>query len=103
MPVRRATVEVWCSRSGCDGVEYVDRLVGHLQDVDVPAWIDKAGIDYGTRWTQVIRDAVDTCSAFVIVTTPAAEESEWVEREIQRAEKKAKQAQLMRYEDHSRS
>ncbi len=69
---------------------YVDELVGHLRKAGLSCWTDKAGIDYGTRWTQVIRDAIDRCSVFVIVMTPAAEDSVWVEREIQRAEKKGK-------------
>jgi hypothetical protein len=46
-------------------------------------------IDDGCRWPTVIRDKVDFCAALVVMT-PAAEESEWVGREIHRAESKGK-------------
>jgi hypothetical protein len=66
--------------------DYVDRLFAHLERAGLNPWIDRSGIDYGTRWKQVVRDAVDGCSAFVVVMTPDAEDSEWVDRELQRAQ-----------------
>jgi serine/threonine-protein kinase len=69
---------------------YVDHLVSHLETSGVKTWIDRESIDYGTRWARLIRDAIDQCSAFVIVMTPESEDSEWVEREIQRADSEGK-------------
>ena len=69
--------------------EYVDQLVARLGDAGLTTWIDKT-IDYGDRWLQVIKDQVDSCVALVVVMTPAAEDSTWVEREIHRAEMKGK-------------
>jgi hypothetical protein len=66
--------------------DYVDRLFAHLERAGLNPWIDRSGIDYGTRWKHVVRDAVDGCSAFVVVMTPDAEDSEWVDRELQRAQ-----------------
>jgi hypothetical protein len=69
-----------------DDQEYVDQLFSHLERAGLEPWIDRAGIDYGTRWAHVVSDAVDTCTAFIVVMTPEAEESEWVERELVRAQ-----------------
>jgi hypothetical protein len=69
--------------------DYVDRLVAHLRGEGLDVWID-TNIDYGSTWPSVIRDAVDSCDAFVVVMTPEAERSEWVANEIQRAKVQSK-------------
>ena len=69
--------------------DYVTALVGHLDDVGVPVWID-ANTHYGDTWPAVIRDRVDRCAALVVVVTPRSEQSEWVRREIIRAQQQAK-------------
>jgi hypothetical protein len=66
--------------------KYVNQLVSHLRMYGLVCWIDRSGIDYGSRWKTVVRDAVDSCGACVVVMTPEAEESQWVDREISRAE-----------------
>ncbi len=66
--------------------EYVDRLVDYLSGHGVPTWIDR-NTDFGARWIREIRDRVDGCVALVVVMTPTAEDSIWVEREVDRAEK----------------
>src|SRR5215470_10436356 len=40
----------------------------------------------GERWISVIRSRLDACVALVVVMSPAADESVWVEREIRWAE-----------------
>lgn len=70
--------------------EYLERLSDHLQESGLAVWTDW-GIEPGTsRWTIAIRDHIDRCIAFVVVMTPEAEESEWVGREIRRAQTKNK-------------
>jgi hypothetical protein len=66
---------------------YVAQLVAWLDKKGVPIWSD-AGIVYGSRWPAVVRDAVDGAGAVVVVMSPAAESSEWVDRELARAELK---------------
>jgi hypothetical protein len=44
----------------------------------------------GDRWDKIIRDQIDTCAAFVVIMTPDADESDWVNREINRAEQQRK-------------
>jgi hypothetical protein len=65
--------------------DYVNRLVAHLAEHGISSWIDK-GTDYGNRWVEALRDRVDRCAALIVIMSPSAEASEWVEREILRAE-----------------
>lgn len=65
---------------------YVRRLVRHLRDHGVDVWLDGDGIDYGDRWATVIAEKVDSCAVFIPVMTPESERSEWVEREVARAQ-----------------
>jgi hypothetical protein len=64
---------------------YVHHLASFLAAAEVRVWFDSEIIT-GDRWRDVIRDHIDTCAAFVVVMTPAAEASVWVNREIARAE-----------------
>src|SRR5215470_776052 len=68
---------------------YVESLAIYLTDAGVPVWFDKEIIT-GDRWERMIRNQIDTCAAFIVVMTPEAEASDWVTREIHRAETKAK-------------
>jgi hypothetical protein len=54
--VSRAYVFVSYAR---EDQKYVKRLVNHLNRLKVDTWTDD-GIDHGTRWTAVIRDASTT-------------------------------------------
>lgn len=69
-----------------DDQQYVEMLVTRLKRVGLACWIDKSGIHFGDRWEKEIQTALDACSVFVVVMTPAGEESPWVAREITRAE-----------------
>jgi uncharacterized protein len=75
---------VFISYSHDDGGAYVQRLVKYLADAGIPVWRDSELIT-GNRWTRVIQDKIDTCSACIVLMTPQADESEWVSNEIQRA------------------
>jgi hypothetical protein len=66
---------------------YVAQLIAWLADNGVAVWSD-AGIVYGSQWPAVVRDAVDQSGVVVVVMSPAAESSEWVDRELARAELK---------------
>jgi hypothetical protein len=74
------------SYSRTDSV-YVEQLVAWLAENGVPIWSD-TGIVYGSRWPAVVSDAVDRSAAVVVVMSPVAESSEWVDRELARAELK---------------
>ncbi|WP_026208456.1 toll/interleukin-1 receptor domain-containing protein [Catelliglobosispora koreensis] len=64
---------------------YVEQLAGHLHEAGVPVWYDFE-IETGESFSQRIAAAIDGCSAFVVVLTPASVSSRWVLREIARAD-----------------
>ena len=69
--------------------EYVHRLQEAIQNEGFEVWIDDR-VDYGTRWPQVIQEQLDSCSAFIVVVSETAFESEWVQNEVVRAKRKGK-------------
>jgi hypothetical protein len=74
-------------RGSDDG--YVSSLAAFLADAGVSAWFDQS-IESGQPWQRVLQEQLDTCAGVVVVMTPAAEASKWVQREIQWAEAQAK-------------
>ncbi len=61
--------------------DYAHRLANHLLEHGFDVWIDDR-IDYGENWLQVMVGAVRECAAFVVIMTPEAEASRWVELEV---------------------
>jgi WD40 repeat protein len=70
--------------------EYVEGLVTYLAEHGISAWIDRERITNGDRWTAVIERQVEACTAMVVVMSPAAKDSNWVEREVTLAEERQK-------------
>jgi hypothetical protein len=68
---------------------YVDALAAHLQSAGLRVWYDHS-IATGEGWAETIHEQIDTCAAFIVVMTPAAESSTWVAREINHAEETGK-------------
>jgi formylglycine-generating enzyme required for sulfatase activity len=60
---------------------YVHDLADDLRRHGFDVWADDR-IDYGDSWWRKIVQAIRDSAAFVVVMTPAAEDSEWVQREI---------------------
>jgi formylglycine-generating enzyme required for sulfatase activity len=60
---------------------YTRKLADSLRNRGFGVWMDDR-IDFGDRWWQTIVQAIRASAAFVVVMTPDAEKSEWVEREI---------------------
>lgn len=69
--------------------DYVRGLVRELHHERFRVWLDER-IDYGEHWPRVIEKKVDECSAFVVVMTQYSYESEWVQKELTRAESERK-------------
>jgi hypothetical protein len=76
-------------RHGGADAAYVDRLAAHLLAAGIPVWFDREIIS-GDRWHAVIQQHIDTCAAFIVVMTPDADSSQWVNREIHQAERTGK-------------
>lgn len=64
--------------------EYVERLAAQLTAAGVPVWYDRH-LGSGDRWDSDLRARVDACAALVVVMSPAAEASPWVQLEVGRA------------------
>jgi hypothetical protein len=75
------------SRQDIDFARYLRALLEHEHFY---VWMDEARIPSGSRWWKDIEKNIDTCAAFIIVMSPDAYESDWVEREILRAEQQKK-------------
>jgi Tol biopolymer transport system component len=60
--------------------EYARKLANHLIANGFDVWIDDR-IDFGSRWVRSIFEAVEACDAFIVIMTPKAYESEFVEKE----------------------
>lgn len=60
---------------------YVVTLVDHLRRFGVPVWHD-ADMQWGDRFTDEIRKRISNALGMIAIMSPAAQESDWVEREI---------------------
>ncbi len=80
--------QVFLSYSRVDR-EYVATLAGELERRGFTVWYDDR-IDLGHRWWRTIERQIEVCAAMVVVMSPEARDSEWVEREIMLAQRDKK-------------
>jgi len=71
------------ARSDSDEAE---RLVKALQSANVAGWMDHADIAAGGSISSVVRDALRQSSAVIVLLSPSALHSQWVQFEIGAAE-----------------
>ncbi len=67
-------------------IEFMRYLKALLEAQGYSVWVDEARLTPSVRWWKTIEQNVTECSAFVIVMSPTASDSDWVEREILLAE-----------------
>src|SRR5215510_2534581 len=67
-------------------VEFMRYLKALLEAEGYSVWVDEARLTPSVRWWKTIEENISECSAFVIVMSPTASDSDWVEREILMAE-----------------
>lgn len=60
---------------------YVKRLAAHLSAHQLPVWFDE-NLRWGSRFPYEIQRRIAAALGVIVVMSPAAEKSEWVEREI---------------------
>ncbi len=60
---------------------YAEQLMEQLRNQGFDVWLDDRA-DHGDAWLEVVEEALEACSAVVVVMSPAAADSDWVEREI---------------------
>lgn len=86
----RARSHVFISYARQDG-EYAHRLADRMREAGLDVWID-ARIEGGDRWWRTIVEAINACSAFVVIMSPESADSRWVEREVLLADQRNKPA-----------
>jgi hypothetical protein len=72
-----------------DDATYAAMLTRHLRGQGLDVWVDEQ-IRSGDRWDRSIKHKIDECSAFIVIMSPAAEDSRWVPEELERAISKGK-------------
>jgi hypothetical protein len=77
--------EVFISYARSDTDE-AKRLVRALQAANVSGWMDQADIAFGDSIAGKVRDALKRSSVFVVLLSPDALHSQWVQFEIGAAE-----------------
>jgi hypothetical protein len=77
--------ELFISYARSDGDE-AERLVKALRAINVAGWLDTADIAAGTGIASAVRDALKNSDAVVVLLSPRALHSEWVQFEIGAAE-----------------
>src|SRR6185369_5037498 len=68
---------------------YVDWLARFLVEAGIEVWYDHH-LERGGAFPRVIAQQIRECAALVVVMSPAAEESEWVDREVKYARDRGK-------------
>lgn len=56
-----------------------------FQEMGIPCWMAPYDIPAGSKYAFVINDALENCACLVLLLTNASQESQFVEREIERA------------------
>ncbi len=62
--------------------EYADKLADKLRAEGFDVWIDNARLRSSDNWWESIVLALNNCAAVIVIMTPEAKKSRWVQREI---------------------
>ena len=62
--------------------DYAARLAERLRASGFDVWIDNAKLRSSDNWWEAIVYALRQCGAFIIIMTPEARQSRWVQREV---------------------
>ncbi len=79
---------IFISYSHADS-HYARRLAEALNANGFRAWLDER-INYGEEWPSAVQAALDQSDAVIVLMTPRAEKSLWVQNELARALRKSK-------------
>jgi hypothetical protein len=94
--------QVFLSHSSTDA-KIVERLRAALEKEGEPCWIAGRDIGPGRDWIKEIQAALDACDAVILIWTPAAEESDYVERELALAQDRKKLVVPIQFPSTTRS
>jgi hypothetical protein len=77
---------VFLSYARDDASELVQKVRSYLEAADNQAWVDVVDIAGGTDWRDEIESGIRNADAVVLIMTPAAIASDYVQREVQFAQ-----------------
>jgi len=77
-------LEVFLSHSSKDR-HLAEQVVGILQEYNIPVFYAPTHLKGAREWLKVVGVALDRCDWFLLLLTPNAVESMWVDRELQYA------------------
>lgn len=89
---------VFISYSRADS-QFVDGLIGDLQQAGFPVWLDREAISGGAAWRGAISQAIRDCEAFLVVLSPQAVSSRNVTKELALADEHHRAIIPVRYQD----
>lgn len=69
------------SYSKLDGTQYAHELKDRVEMAGLPTWMDTKDIATGKEWREVIKNAIETSICVIVVLTPGALDSRWVNHE----------------------
>lgn len=78
-PQDKITIFISYSR---DDTEFVNRLEADLVARDYLPWVDRQRLEGGQNWATIIQQEIERCQLFILVLTPSAVASLWVQKEI---------------------
>ncbi len=81
-----ATANVFISYAREDG-QFVGHLCGALREAGYTPWLDRESIPGSSEWLVEINKGIDNAGAVIVVLSPAACASKFVEEELQYAQK----------------
>lgn len=65
----------------------MERIVNSLSQAGIAVWVDEMRLKLGERsWRRAVQEGIDKCACVLVIMSPNAKNSEWVERELSYAE-----------------
>jgi hypothetical protein len=83
-------LKIFISYSRRDAGDFAEHLMHYLEDFDHGVFTDINNLLLGDVWDNIIKSNISNCDIFVVIVTPAALESEYVEREVLQAQSENK-------------
>lgn len=68
-------------------IDFARHLRDRLAARRFSVWLDESRLAPSARWWTEIEDNIERCAALIVIMSPTARESDWVEREILYAER----------------
>ena len=64
---------------------FVDQLEGDLKKHGLSLWIDRSNLQGGQDWVEMIQSAIKGCQILILILSPDAVNSPWVQKEYRYA------------------